>query len=340
MTKDFWRSLWIEYETPDGFIIEMSTPELDVVAWENFGPTELEQLVTRSPGQHGATLLDQLFSERLINLELKKLNCGCWGLCAGRGVTTRPATKYDLRPFGYEFPSQLDGTPDQCPGRMNPYVSIAAVTNMLRYRGGGGKLRVRFWDGTSRFCYVYPQSLPAFTESGEVGGMAKHMVMQVRLYAPNPFWFSDEEQMVGPVSVPLSVFTVQYCGTMPAYPRFVATGTLNNLTVSNTPVNPALPTQPTRVISLNYNIAFGETVTIELAPDSAGRVRKTVISDVNGDISGTVDNSSDLAEFAIVPSPIVQAGENSIGVNGFFGGIGDLGSLRMYWRDTFMGAIL
>lgn len=88
-----------------------------------------------------------------------------------------------------------------------------------------------------------------------------------------------------------------------SYPVITIIGPIKTPTITNTTTS--------EVISLSYNVAAGETVTINTAYGN-----KTVTSSVNGNIIGTVTTASDLATFHIACSPEATGGINSFTVAG------------------------
>ncbi|HMN10743.1 MAG TPA: phage tail family protein [Bellilinea sp.] len=97
--------------------------------------------------------------------------------------------------------------------------------------------------------------------------------------------------------------TIQYLGTWPEYPTLKITGPTNGATIT------ILETGYT--LKLDYNIAAGEVVTIDMRYG-----KKTFISSTTGIVSGYIDiPNSDVGLWALQPDPIVPDGVNRLQVS-------------------------
>ena len=99
-----------------------------------------------------------------------------------------------------------------------------------------------------------------------------------------------------------------YAGTWSSFPTIVFTGPINAPRIENVTLG--------ETIELTYNIAAGETVTIDL---SFGN--KTVKSSSGANLIGTVTTDSTLGTFRIAPDPEAPNGDNVLYASGAEGAL-------------------
>lgn len=308
----------IYYETPDGLRIYFTNADNRVLSHQGMGVADIQNIVAQGVNQHGVTLVDSFYRERIITLNLRIHECGCYGLCAGVGnplLTPR---------FGLE---ELTG----CSPKMSYDVSMAVLTNMTRYRCGAGRLFMQFPDQTTRSIGVFPAQLPQINFDSRAGKPIQGYTGVVRFLAPSPF-FQSEPRRVG-TGDPFTVINVETCGTAITFPDIVLTGRMSPpIRFFNSTVG--------QFFVLDYTLAFGEQVTIRLSPDDQNRQVKTVTSDLVGDITGAVTSTSQFADFYIAPDPEALNGRNVMAITWL--PPNDLGVTRydLTWRDQFISAVI
>lgn len=144
----------------------------------------------------------------------------------------------------------------------------------------------------------------------------------VQLRAPDPTWYDTTPLVLTltpsvagtafaiPMAIPLtlgtssinSTTTVTYAGTWLSYPIITAVGPITGLSITNNSTG--------QVISLGLlSIAAGTTYTFDLRYGY-----KTVKTDTGVNKIADVTAASNLATWAIVPSPVASAGVNTITV--------------------------
>jgi len=119
-----------------------------------------------------------------------------------------------------------------------------------------------------------------------------------------------------------AIENLTYTGTWMAYPRIVITGPATNMVITNMTTS--------EIIEINYNIAAGEIVTVDLAFGN-----KTVVNNSGRDLSGIVSLPSNLDTFHLAPDPEATGGVNEIYINST--GIDINSSVEIFYKERFIG---
>lgn len=305
--------LW--FETFDGKQLQLTHGNSTLVLFDGLGSPEMRPVTVRGVGQHGDVLIDTLFEPRVMNFQLKRLNCGCVGLCA----------------------ADIDNgvKPTNCSG-LRQFSAFAYITNLLRYRGGVSLLKCQFKDGTVRQLNSWPIQLPQYQISSRVRGVAGGLQTAFRLYAPSPFWESETEHSLSD-TVPINAYatvTARNCGSVEAKPHMSFTVDRgDNLTIENQSTG--------KTIALANLSGAPFSVTIDLRPDVRNRPTTKILQG-GVDIAHRVTDPSALAKFAISQSPFASNGNSQIRAitTATLPQAGEELSMTVNWRDRFLGAIV
>lgn len=312
------------YESPDGITLRLTDPESTVVAFSGFGAPQVTNTTAQGVNQHGTTLLSQRYAPRVLTVELEYLPCGCWGLCAGQDINPVVGfvrTRYGLR-------NQVS-----CGARMSKKLAQAIITNVMRCRGGeAGRLWIEFPDYTRRYIEVFPQQLPQYQfNSRGVGQDSNRLETFVRLFAPNPLW-RGVPVVIDTGDDNLADIPILYCGTERAYPNIVLSGSMDAPILFFIDVD--------NQFTLQYDILFGETVTINLDWDGTGRQVKRVYSNVNGEITALVTDIREFTSFHFPPDPESDGGNFTLSVRWTDAPLSARTNARIIYNDIFLGAII
>lgn len=183
-----------------------------------------------------------------------------------------------------------------------------------------GVLRKILGDGTYRDLNVFIQDGLVFRN--EVGQWDEWSVTEViRFIAHDPIFYDPIEDvyeyspgltadaLTFPITFPIyfnqnedvESFQIVYSGTWETFPRIYLFGSMKNPRIKNITTN--------RVIGLDYDIAAGSSIEIDLAYGS-----KTIVDGSGNSLFGYLTSDSDVVDFSIVPDPTASGGVNSIGL--------------------------
>jgi len=261
----------IYYLAPDNtklYFFEGKTRALQ--SWQNFGMPEINFIEDRGPNQHGTTVRDWRAQTRAITLEWFGQNCD--------GRQCEYATVIEkIRP-----------TFDNSPGYLriiNQDTTLVEIPAWIRQGPGGnwsvdsGLRNLQVRDALQFHC-----ADPIWREAVQQSVIAEIDIEDSCLEMCLPACLGT--------NLLSSEIDICYNGSWPGDQITITIqGPLDAPTVTNETTG--------EVIQLNYNIAFDETVTIIILPESA-----TVESSTNGNIIGTVTNVSDLVFFKLAPRQV------------------------------------
>lgn len=297
-----------EYHTPDGLIYKFDTQDRFLLTEEGLGMPPIEYITQTGPFQHGESTLDYRLKPRVIQLLHRENSCS----------------------------------------REDYWDNRANWLNMLRPNRSAtgvyrlGKLRKYLPDGTVRDIDVRlaegpifsPRSLDQWDEYG--------ITETLRFVAPDPTFYDPTasehvweltvgEHLIFPITFPIKFgslvidtdIAIVYSGTWITYPTITIDGPMEGPIISN------LTTGET--IHLAYNVATGETITIDL-----GFGNKTVTSSTGANLIGSVTSDSDLATFHVAPAPEASGGINTVNVIGIGAVIG-VSAVTMCFYTRYIG---
>jgi hypothetical protein len=264
---------YVTYEAPDGRIYEMFGGDRILLQYDGLGMPPVRYLTSRGVFQDGVTINDRRLDPRVLTFRnFERGNCRADWWCNEAELIR------SVRP--------------------NRGLTSASI----------GKIKLYFANGEQReIGAVYQDGIQARWQ-GDSSLRYGDMDETVQFFAPDPI-FDDTTATVltaqaggTPICLPfclpacitasqiVTLFTIPYCGTWQGDKLVISLiGPLDLPTVRN--VTTGL------TIRLNYSVAAGEQVTITRSPNNT-----TVISSVNGNIIGTVNEFSDLVTFALVTS--------------------------------------
>ena len=277
------------YVTPDGeeYDLDLGDDRI-LLSFEGWGAADIEWITQQGPNQHGVTAIDYRLTPRTVQYLYRSNSNSRLGYWQNR-ADLLDAIRPNRSPIG-----------TLTPGQLLKYLPNGDVRALDVFLGKGPSFSARdtaTWDE-----YGFTESL-------------RFLAFFPLVYDPEqdcyPFVLNASNQLVFPMTFPFvlgatiinDTLDITYTGTWEAFPTIEIVGPLNVPTILNTSTG--------KSIKLNYNVAGGQTVTISL-----GYGNKTVTDQDGTDLTGTVDNPSDLATFTIQPHPIVAGGVNTLQVLG------------------------
>ena len=209
-------------------------------------------------------------------------------------------------------------------------------------RGGVGQLLVVLPDWTERAIDAWILSGPDGTYKGSDSLLAFDIRENLRFLAPYPIWYDPAANSLTfavsvsdsclPTCLPtclgsgliVASATITYPGTFESFPTITLTGPMNHPEISNDTTG--------ETISLEYDIASGETVTVATSHDGA-----LVYNNVGVNLIGTVADVNDLTTFSIRPAGVsVPGGVNVISVTASGGTVG-MTAVTIEYYDRYLG---
>lgn len=298
-----------EYEAPDGEIYSFDNyDDRFLISETGFGMPPVRYITSRSPTQHGETVIDYRLDPRVIQLVHRSNSCG--------------RTEY--------------------------WTKRSELLNMIRPNRSGitsydlGILRKRLPDGSKREIRVAIEQGPEFVARDPNRWDEWAFTETIRFIAHDPLFYDPvqktanlslaTEGFVFPIGLPLLIDddvidTTMTCtteGTEDTYPTITITGPISGVEITNQSLD--------LEIKIRHNVSYGEIVTVYLDPGN-----KRVISDQIGDITAAAYYTSDLAMFRLAPHPKVTSGANTVH---FYGsGVVSAGptAISMSWYDRYIG---
>lgn len=271
----------IQFIRNDGAVIDLhSPPTRAVTAMSGWGMPEFASHQISGPYQHGTSFVSYRLAPRTINIAINYK-----GDSRGDWYRERNAL---LNQLG------LNATSANLP-----------VLGTLRwqYLNTAGAIITRDID-----CYLNSGLL--FTDKD--GWREWNIAEPLEFIAPNPVIYDPEvieedftfvEGLVLPASFPIvlgtliGANTITYEGTWESYPIIEILGPTNGFFIWNFSADV--------IISMNYNISVGETVTIDLTSSV-----KVVTNDLGQNLIKYITTDSDMGTFALYNNPILTNGTN------------------------------
>ncbi len=268
------------------------------------GMPPIRHITQRGAEQHGETWLDY----RLLPRSIRLVYMGNQG--------------YDRSDFWATRSALLDGV------RPN--------------RGSGvGTLRKQLDDGTRRDIDVIIANGPTLNQQGYPERGRLWVRDSVEFIAHDPIFYDPTSVTVTaspsvntelefsvefPIEFGLGVINttevVAYSGTWFSLPVITLTGPMDNPVVSNDTLS--------KIIQLDYSVADGEVVTIDLAYGA-----KTITNASGTDLIGTLTSSSDLTSWRLECDPIAASGNNSVTFEA--GGTGPNSQFDLTYYKKYIG---
>jgi len=280
-----WIPEYTQIITPDGKIYELETSDRWIITEEGLGMPEPDYITDKAPNQHGSTVRDVLYKERVIQLQLRQNNCDRFDYLIQR----RKLVDY-LRPDR------------QLPGELQPFTLRKLYPDGERrdlavWISSGPRFAARnpdIWDE-----YGYTETLrftandPIFTDPTlHTETFTIAVTPYLTFPAAFPFWF-DTGMSINK--------TIVYDGNFECYPTIEIHGPFGSPVITNLGTD--------EQIALNYAVSLGEIVTIDLTPGD-----KTITNQVGVDLYGTLVDPTDIATFHLGADPEVANGSNIINV--------------------------
>lgn len=219
------------------------------------------------------------------------------------------------------------------------------ISTMRPNRGGSGRVLVVLPNGTEREIDAWILEGPAGEYVGDASLSPWDLDETIRFICPFPVWRDPNENSALftislsdsclPTCLPSCLgfgiintsIDITYPGTWESKPTIVLTGPIAEPIVRNETTN--------EQITLNYVAVAGETIYIELTPDSA-----LVYNNFGTNLIGTVTDSNDLSAFSIDPVGLdVPDGINEI-IIAASGGVAGLTSIELNYYDRYLGVPL
>lgn len=307
---------YYQYITPTGVKYEFHNGWRCLQSFTGLGMPELQYITQQGPFQHGVSVIDWRAIQRTIQLVLRV------DTCSRDEYWTEADLLVDILRPSYQYLNQLH------PGQFiitRPDSSQRAADVFIAAGPVFAPRSVDVWDEwgfTETLRFIAPD--PSLYDPNLVSVTVGNVDIDDELIFYNPVTGATYDSIIfrNPVTNPTGedlVFgtnvigmttNITYTGNWPAFPTIVITGPLYGPEIWNDTTG--------EKIVLTYNVQAGETVTIYLDYGN-----KRVESSINGDITATVTEDSDLATWHLEPNPGAPGGVNTIRVNG---GGGDLTS--------------
>jgi len=279
---------WLEWPMP---LIEVS----------GLAMPRLEHRTSRSPFQHGETLLGTVLRPRIVQVTMHLRGCDrpqMWAL--------RTQMIELMNPLLGAFKFQIlfdDGTIYELRNTVFDAGFTASTVGQIQPETQGIAFRLIAYDPV---WYSPPQG-------EEVSGAD----IEQWLILPAAFPI-----MFGVNNVLSEIVTVINGGNWISHPMIIFTGSMEGPMVENQTTGERL--------KLNYAVAAGEVVTIDTTPGI-----KTVTNNMDENLLGYLSSDSDLGTFHLDPSPLAPSGLNDIY---FFGvNLGSSGQARIEWFNRYLG---
>lgn len=293
----------------------------DFTGW---GMPSIDYITQQGTYQHGQTVLDYRLQPRTIQLTHRKL-----GNCRQNYWDNRYMLVDRLRP-NFQLANTFE------PGRLRkilPDGSIRDIRVLIEQGPAFAPRSVDSWDEyafteTLRFIAHNPIIFnPAVNTASWVLGSLDNLIFWEFTTWDNRLVFEGDDLDSGGIwfgegSIG-DIINVNYTGTWLSYPTIIITGPINVPSITNNTTS--------ETIELNYNVAPGEVVTINLEYG-----QKTVTNQLGTNLIGTVTTTSDLATFHIAPNPEAPLGVNQLVAYGDAAVLGQT-EVRIEWYTQYIG---
>lgn len=296
------------YITPDGEEFNLNDGSTRFLMGQGGGGMPpINYLTEQGPFQHGVTVTDFRVQPRLIQMLFRK-NGGSRQKYWDNRSTILDFLRPNRQSLGVQFTT--------------------------------GVLRKVMPDGEIRDINVMVDQGPSFQMGDPKSWDAFGFTEVLRFIAFNPFFFNPTQQtltfslsslsnLVFPITFPITFGSsviddtqlLTYLGTWEEFPIIEIDGPLEGPTIYNDTTG--------EYIEMLYNIAAGETVTIDLTDR-----QKTVTSSLGTDLQGTVEG--DLGTWHLAPNPEAPGGVNTIRLTGS-GASPGVTQVRVMWNDRYIG---
>lgn len=279
-----------DYISPTGVVYNFDLEDRFIVSEEGLGFPPVEYITQKGPYQNGETPIDFRLKPRTIQMIIRQDTCDRYAYWTARA-------------------NLLD--------------AIRPNYNTLN-NFAPGTLRKKLPDGTLRSINVIVEEGPVFVARSPDTWDEFGYTETLRFIAHDPTFFDPIKTItlwdalvdpalpahtVFPITFPITLGptayavtkTITYTGTWLAYPTIIITGPMNGFLILNSATG--------EYIELNYVIAAGEVVTIDLPYGN-----KTITSSLGTNLIATCLTGSDLSTFHIAPKPEATGGINTIQV--------------------------
>lgn len=300
-----------EYYAPDGTKFRFHSSWRTLFTEEGYGMPGIDYITQQNPFQHGNTIYDYRLQPRVIQMVFRESACS----------------------------------------RAEYFERRAWLLNVLRPNRQGfgqfnlGTLRKILPNNTKRDLKVFIESGPMFAARDLTKWDEFSYTETLRFIAPDPVFFnpivrvssgifSASGQLILPVTFDNEhiIFNddsggtgmdIFYVGTWKSFPTITITGPINDPIITNASTGES--------IELDYNVASGETIVINLEPGY-----KTITSSISGNLYNNLLPSSDMATFALEPEPTAPNGLNSISMTGT-GLTNGLTTISLQYYERYIG---
>lgn len=289
------------FDTKDRFLMTES----------GMGLPPIKYITKKGPFQHGETVVDFRLQPRTIQLQLRQNSCSRADYWTNRSLLLNA-----IKPNNYSGNSFHSGV-----------------------------LRKIFDDGSIRDLNVCIEAGPIFEARSLDKWDEWGFTETLRFIAHDPVFYNPVRKGISwesitssssqvhwqlPFSFPMQFgetaygqyHSIEYEGTWISYPIIVLTGPQNGTIITNISTG--------ETIDLEYNIAAGRVVTIDLEPGN-----KTVTNDLGTNLIGVVTSDSDLSTFHIAPDPEVAGGLNEFSIQ--LSGATAASKMDIYYYEKFLG---
>lgn len=316
------------YITPDNVTYNFHNGiDRFLMSFEGTGMPPIDYITQQGPLQHGETVIDYRLQKRVLQYVTRRKACNRYIYWENRfnmmdilrpnRQTTTTITPGHLRKI---IPGRDNVLHQQIVRQIDVFIESGPVfspRSLDDYDEFGITEALRFVAPDPTFYDPTP-----VTMSWSLTAL-NHLVFPVTLLPYSGAPIDSGLDMIFGSNLIGDDATVTYLGTWPSYPTIVFTGPLSGPIIQNLTTG--------KKIQLLYDISGGETVTIQLPYGN-----KTVTNQEGVNLSGTVTDNSDLADFAIEPTPMAPNGLNTVRVIGG-GAIVGVTAISLSFYTRFIG---
>jgi len=298
--------------------------QLFLCSFSGYGFPEIEYITQRGPFQHGRTALDYRLQPRLIKLAHERT-----GQCREDWWDNRAELLDKLRPN-----RQLVNTFN--PGVLRKILPGGATRDLKAIISSGPPFSPSDTSVSDEFqikeSIIFIAHDPILFNPSQFEGIWVLESLENLIFYESPNWtdrlifegnsLTSGGIWFGETSIG-DTLDVIYTGTWLSYPKIIITGPLDNVRILNNTTE--------EQIELDYDIALGETVTINLDYG-----KKTITNNTNENLIGTATPESDIATFHIAPHPEALNGLNELQVLGDNAVIGNT-EIKITYYERYFG---
>ena len=299
------------YITPDGSVYNFHNGvDKFLMSFEGTGMPTIDYITQQGPMQHGETVIDYRLVKRVIQYVVRRNACNRYDYWKNRFDMINM-----LRPNRQATTTIAPGHLRKVIPGLDPIIHVPIVRQIDVFIESGPVFVPRSLEDYDEFGITEALRFvahdptfydPTVVNVGWTLAAQNHLVFPVTLLPYSGHPVDAGVDMIFGTNMIGADTTVLYIGNWLSYPTITITGPVMGPIIYNLTTG--------KKIQLLYNVSGGEVVTISLPYGN-----KTVLNQAGVNLSGTVTDDSDLADFAIeptVPPTAAVAGLNTLRVIG------------------------